>query len=111
MLLCYDNMIIPTIAAIAMFNALGFWNMWFNVMVYTDKQELWTLQYFLRIVIFNRSINQISGANLSLEEDMKIPQENFRMAAIVLVAAPIVMIYPFVQKYFEKGILLGSVKG
>ena len=101
--------ITPTIAAVSMFIALNYWNMWFNVMIYTDKKELWTLQYFLRVVVFDQLIGAAEEAEGALEEN--IPPENFRMAAIVLVAAPIVSIYPFVQKYFVKGIIAGSVKG
>lgn len=106
-------MISPTIAAISMFFALGFWNMWFNVMVYTDKQEFWSLQYFLRIVVFDKFLSNYNITSLTtmVEMESPIPEENFRMAAIVLVAAPIVAIYPFVQKYFVKGIISGAVKG
>jgi putative aldouronate transport system permease protein len=106
-------MIAPTIAAVSMFFALGFWNSWFNVMVYTDKSDMWTLQYFLRVVVFSKFIseynNSLSSA-MAMADRISIPEENFRMAAIVLVAAPIVAIYPFVQKYFVRGIISGAVK-
>ena len=102
-------MISPTIAAISMFFALGFWNSWFSVMVYITNEDMWTLQYFLRVVVLSRLANTEDASQFVRE--VKIPEENFRMAAIVLVAAPIVMIYPFVQKYFVKGILSGAVKG
>ena len=103
-------MISPTIAAISMFFALGFWNSWYNVMVYEDFQTHWTLQYFLRVVVFEKFLIAESENTQFMIEDT-IPAENFRMAAIVLTAAPIVAIYPFVQKYFVKGIIAGSVKG
>ena len=104
-------MIAPTIAAISMFFALSFWNMWYNVMVYTDQNKYWTLQYFLRVVVFDKFLNQYNElTNLEVGGEV-IPEENFRSAAIVMVAAPIVMIYPFVQKYFVKGIISGAVKG
>jgi putative aldouronate transport system permease protein len=108
-------MIAPTIAAVSMFFALGFWNSWFNVMVYTDKNNMWTLQYFLRIVVFSKFISQynnsLSSMAMSAADRISIPEENFRMAAIVLTAAPIVAIYPFLQKYFVRGIISGAVKG
>jgi len=100
--------ITPTIAAISMFFALNKWNMWFPVMIYTDKKEYWTLQYFLRVIVFDKFITAANSGGL--EEEGSIPEATFRMAAIVLVAAPIVCIYPFVQKYFVKGIITGSVK-
>jgi putative aldouronate transport system permease protein len=108
-------MIAPTIAAVSMFFALGFWNSWFNVMVYTDKNTMWTLQYFLRVVVFSKFISQynnsLSSAVMAAADRISIPEENFRMAAIVLTAAPIVAIYPFLQKYFVRGIISGAVKG
>jgi len=102
--------IAPTIAAISMFFALGKWNSWFPVMIYTDYDKFWTLQYYLRIVVFSKFLEAKNSTELILEE-AQIPEENFRMAAIVLVALPIVSIYPFVQKYFVKGIISGAVKG
>ena len=104
-------MISPTIAAIAMFFALSFWNMWYNVMIYIDYDKHWTLQYFLRVVVFEKFLSQYSSTSLTVEFDEMIPEENFRNAAVVMVAAPIVAIYPFVQKYFVKGIISGAVKG
>jgi putative aldouronate transport system permease protein len=94
-----------------MFFALGKWNMWFPVMIYTDYKEYWTLQYFLRIVVFDKFIKVYDSATPGFAGQKDIPEENFRMAAIVLVAAPVVCIYPFVQKYFVKGIISGGVKG
>ena len=93
-----------------MFFALNFWNSWFNVMVYTNKDEYWTLQYFLRAVVLERMISQYSTKMMVGMREVEIPEENFRMAAIVLTAGPIVLIYPFVQKYFVKGIITGAVK-
>jgi ABC-type glycerol-3-phosphate transport system permease component len=94
-----------------MFYALGKWNMWFPVMIYINKNEYWTLQYFLRVVVFDKFITTANSGESLLGDAENIPEENFRMAAIILVAAPIVCIYPFVQKYFVKGIITGSVKG
>ncbi|MEA4822861.1 MAG: carbohydrate ABC transporter permease [Clostridiaceae bacterium] len=109
-------MISPTVAAISMFFALGYWNSWYNVMVYTDNQQFWTLQYFLRVVVLQKLINanDISIATQLQQgtaQESFIPEANFRMACVIIVAAPIVAIYPFVQKYFVKGIIAGSVKG
>jgi putative aldouronate transport system permease protein len=98
----------PTIAAVSMFIALAKWNMWFPVMLYSNKESLWTLQYYLRAVVFDRFLVY---SEMISSEGKPIPAQNYQMAAIVLVALPIVCIYPFVQKYFVKGILTGSVKG
>ncbi len=102
-------LIIPTIAAVSMFIALAKWNSWFGAMLYTDSKDFWTLQYFLRIVVFEKFINAANSTEAL--EVSPVPEKNFRMAAIILTAAPIVCIYPFVQKYFVKGIISGGVKG
>ncbi len=107
------KIILPTIssttAAIGMFLALNMWNTWYSVLLYTSKEKYWTLQYFLRTIVFDKAIQDASGA--SAMDMATISPLNFQMAAIVLVALPIVAIYPFVQKYFVKGMLVGSVKG
>lgn len=102
-----------TIASIAMFIALGMWNMWFSVLIYSNKKEMWTLQYFLRALVFDKLLEYQPGAADSVKavsDAEGTSSQNYQMAAIILVALPIVSIYPFVQKYFVKGILAGSVK-
>ena len=103
-------MIAPTIAAVSMFFALAKWNMWYNVMIYASSEKYWTLQYFLRVVVFDKFL-AANDSTQFIDSADAIPEENYRMAAIVLAAAPIVAIYPFVQKYFVKGIVSGAVKG
>lgn len=103
----------PTIAAVGMFVGLGTWNSWFNVMLYAGDERLWTLQYYLRAVVFSKQVAQNSGATAQQMAQLGVTNvvaENFQMAAIVLVALPVVAVYPFVQKYFVKGMLAGSVK-
>lgn len=98
-------------AAIGMFTAIGVWNAWFPIMIYTNKPKFWNLQYYLRTIVFDRSILQSTSSmkDFNLMGSDVAPQ-NIQMAAVVLVALPIVSIYPFVQKYFVKGMLLGAVK-
>lgn len=101
-----------TLAAIGMFTVLGHWNSWFNVMIYSDKRELWTLQYYLRSVVLAKSFtinltDAMAGSQLIAEN---VVEENYQMAAIILVALPVICIYPFIQKYFVKGVLTGAVK-
>lgn len=101
----------PTLAAITMFLALDMWNMWYNVMVYTNKQSMWNLQYLLRSVVFEKLLESQFGADaLSATDAADLSPLNYQMAAIITIALPIICIYPFVQKYFVKGILTGSVK-
>jgi putative aldouronate transport system permease protein len=105
--------IVPTLAAIGMFIALGSWNSWFNVMVYIDDNKKWTLQYYLRKIVLEKTLTSgMSEAAQKMAElgTVDVRPENYQNAAIILVALPIICIYPFVQKYFVKGILVGSVK-
>lgn len=96
----------PTMAAVGMFLALNMWNSWFPVLIYTSKEKLWTIQYYLRAIVFTKSFKfepEMMGS-------LHIHPMNYQMAAIVLVSLPVVAIYPFVQKHFVKGLLVGSVK-
>ncbi|MEA4890306.1 MAG: carbohydrate ABC transporter permease [Clostridiaceae bacterium] len=111
------HIIIPaissTMAAICMFLALNMWNMWYPVLLYTDKESMWTLQYMLRAIVFEmtlQSSDTLAAQASAVNAEDAISPYNFQNAAIILVALPIVCIYPFVQKYFVKGILVGSVK-
>lgn len=100
--------IMPTLAAVCMFLVLDKWNSWFEVLVYVRDDSLWTLQYYLRAVVFSKELSiDLNKVNVVHSD---VTGENFRMAAIILVALPVVCVYPMVQKYFVKGILVGSVK-
>ena len=109
------KIVIPAIssslAAIGMFTALNAWNMWFPIMLYSSTNQLWNLQYYLRTIVFDRSFMQMSSTANSMNMVFgNISPKNIQMAAVILVALPVVMVYPFVQKYFVSGLLLGSVK-
>ncbi len=101
----------PTIAAVSMFIALNKWNMWYPVLLYSTKSDTWTLQYFLRAMVFDQTLAAMSNPDYGSDPNSLISPLNFQNASIVLVAAPIVCIYPFVQKYFVKDIIAGAVKG
>jgi putative aldouronate transport system permease protein len=82
-------------------------------MVFINDNTKWTLQYYLRKILVDKLLTaSLSDAGQKLLEMgvAEVMPENYQMAAIILVALPIVCIYPFVQKYFVKGILVGSVK-
>jgi len=105
----------PTIAAVSMFIALAKWNSWFDVMIFTNTRSLWTLQYYLRAMVIEKAMDMRGYAHargsVDVLEAAKTSSKNYEMAAIVLVSLPIISVYPFVQKYFVKGILVGAVKG
>lgn len=100
----------PALACIGLFIALAYWNDWYNAMLYLNSYQKFPLQYLL-YRMFNdiEAINRLSSkANIAVE---KMPQESFKMAMAVVVTGPVVLFYPFVQKYFVQGITIGAVKG
>lgn len=95
-----------TIAVIMLFYAVSQWNSWFHAMIYLRDSSKWPLQLWLREIL----INSASGG-VSDDVDALYLRELIRYAVIIVATAPILAIYPFVQKYFMKGVMLGSVKG
>ena len=101
---------IPALATIGLFIALNYWNEWYNCLLFIDNENLFTLQYSLYKVL--NSVNfaaAIAGkANVPMPE---MPSESFKLVITVVATGPIIFLYPFVQKYFIKGITVGAVKG
>lgn len=98
-----------SIATITLFYAVGHWNSWFDSLLYMNKKEMWTMQYTLRQLIDSATVSDITTVDASM--DFIPPAETVRMATIVIATVPILCVYPFLQKYFVKGMLVGSVKG
>lgn len=100
----------PAIATISLFYAVTHWNAWFDGVMYVTDRKLWTMQVFLREII--RSAQVVDMVEPEAASRAAIPQaEMVQMATIVITALPIICLYPFVQKYFVKGIMVGSIKG
>lgn len=99
-----------SIATFTLFFAVAFWNVYFNAMMYLSDSNKWTLQVLLKTMIIDSDSMGGFSAAASGDEKM-LPQETIKMAAIVLAMLPILCVYPFLQKFFAKGVLLGSVKG
>lgn len=97
----------PALAAFALFFAVMHWNTYFNAMLFLSDSKKWTLQVLVKHLILDSS-TAMEGAASSEE---RIPQETVRLASVVVAMLPILIVYPFLQKYFAKGVLLGSVKG
>lgn len=100
----------PGIATIGLFYALAYWNEWYKVLLYITDEKLYTLQYLIMRIL--RQVNYASTlpANVLVQGE-KLPTYGFRMAAVVVAIGPIVLLYPFLQKYFVQGLTVGSVKG
>jgi putative aldouronate transport system permease protein len=101
---------LPAIAAFTLFFAVAHWNTYFNAMIYISDSKKWTLQVLVKTLVIDSDSNGIAQAG-SGGDDRMVPQETIRMASIMLAMAPILVIYPFLQKHFAKGVMLGSVKG
>lgn len=99
-----------SIATIGLFYAVTHWNSWFDAVMYVTDRKLWTMQVFLREII--RSAQVVDLVEPEAASRAAIPQaEMVQMATIVITALPIICVYPFVQKYFVKGVMVGSLKG
>lgn len=107
-------LITPALATIALFIGIAYWNDWYNAMLFVSDKKLYPLQYFLyeqvnniegykRLIANNASAGAISSVSL--------PSQTLKMALTVVVTAPIVLVFPFIQKYFVKGLTIGSIKG
>lgn len=97
----------PIIATMILFNAVGYWNNWYNSFLYLDKREMWPVAYYLRTIINGASTSADPG-EVSAEK-MQIAA-NIKSCSMVLMALPIICVYPFVQKYYVQGMMLGGVK-
>ncbi|MEK8213895.1 MULTISPECIES: carbohydrate ABC transporter permease [unclassified Paenibacillus] len=102
---------LPGIATIGLFSTLGFWNDWFNALLYIDNPNLIPLQTLLIRIQNNMDfIVQNSSQVVSYDIAATLPTETVRMAMVVLATLPIALAYPFFQKYFIQGLTIGSVK-
>lgn len=104
----------PLIATLTLFTALSYWNDWYNCMLFINIEEKYTLQYYLQYMLnkadaLRRVAAMSSGAvSIPLSE---VPMESMKMAMTVITTGPIILLYPFVQRYFIKGLTIGAVKG
>ena len=100
---------IPIIATIGLFYAVSYWNTYFDALLYIQKPELYTLQLRLRSLLFGEELNN-SNANLE-GIGTQVMTQSLKMATVAVSTIPILVIYPWLQKYFVKGVMIGSVKG
>lgn len=104
----------PVLATIALFTIVGHWNSYFDSMMYTNSPELQTIQLFLKKIITDPSVSSSFGsqsAALLPGAAKQLTAQSIKLAAMVVTATPVICIYPFLQKYFAKGITIGAVKG
>lgn len=101
----------PLIATIGLFSALTFWNDWYNCMLFVTKEHMYTLQYYLQKMLSDaEALTRLAGKTNAVVVKT-VPIEGMKMAMTVITTGPILLLYPFVQKYFVKGLTIGAVKG
>ncbi|MBD2871375.1 carbohydrate ABC transporter permease [Paenibacillus arenilitoris] len=99
----------PVLATIGLFYAVYYWNDYFNPMLYINSTSLKPLQLYLQDIVMNADTS--SAIDKSADDLMNVPAEGVRSATVIASTIPILLVYPFLQKYFIKGVLIGSVKG
>ena len=99
----------PAVATIALFSIVGHWNSWFDGLIYLNTPGLYPLQTFLYMIDSSVTLGATTSENV--EYMREISDRTLRSAQIVIAMVPVLIAYPFLQKYFTKGIVMGSVKG
>lgn len=102
-------MSMPIIATLALFYGVNHWNAYFPGIMYLNKPELYPLQVVLRNMIMSPAVSQELA--MPVQQMNALPPETIKMATVVVAIIPVLIVYPFLQKYFVKGMLLGAVKG
>ena len=99
----------PVLAVVGLFYAVGFWNSFFTAMLYINDTAKWPLQLVLRTYVVNDA--PLGADNISALGTTPPPQQSLQMAILVISLVPILLIYPFLQRHFSKGVMIGAVKG
>lgn len=103
----------PIIAVVALYYAVGHWNDFYTALLYINDQDLLPLQSFLRDILMSNkmSLNNMQGLDASAAEAKMQLSQTLKYSVIIISTVPVLCVYPFIQKYFVKGIMIGSVKG
>lgn len=99
---------IPAIATITLFYAVSHWNDFFHAMIYLSDKKKFPLQLLLRDIVIAGEVDEVAGSGSDVEIQVK---ESVKYSTIMIATIPIVCVYPFIQKYFVKGVMIGSIKG
>lgn len=101
----------PVLAVIALYNIVGNWNDYFGAMIYLRKEEIQPLQIVIRQILASSKMDASSGIDATLAEQADSLATVMKYAVIMVSTVPMVMLFPFVQKFFNKGVMIGSLKG
>lgn len=100
----------PVIAVMTLYYAVGHWNAWFDASIYIKTREKFPLQLILREILIINDTNSMTQGSADASDQMAIGA-TVKYAVIVVSTVPILCVYPFLQKYFQKGVMIGAVKG
>lgn len=100
----------PFVATFSLFYAVERWNEWYNAMLYISQKNLQPLQIYLREVLISLSNQVAAQAQLMMDKTQKVLSSTVQMACITVTMIPILCVYPFVQKHFVKGVMIGGIK-
>lgn len=103
-------LVIPTVMVIFLYYAVEVWNAWFDAMIYIRKKSLYPLQLVLREILINNNTTGMGGAGAG-GGDSETMAETVQYAVMMVATVPILVVYPFLQKYFVNGVMVGAVKG
>lgn len=112
----YANIALPLskagLATVGLFIALNYWNDWYNAMLFLDegRRDMYPLQYFLNNILTKAQAMNAAAARSGIPAS-DVPSEPMKLAMTVVATGPIILLYPFLQKYFVKGVTIGAVKG
>lgn len=103
---------VPTIAVMILFYAFAKWNSWFEPMIYLRSRNLFPLQTFLRELLITNDLRQVSDETMLRDvTTTDLNKELVQYSTVIVATLPMLVIYPFLQKYFAKGVMIGAVKG
>ena len=101
----------PIIAVMVLFYSVGHWNSYFSALIYLNDREKYPLQLFLREILIKSQVDNMAGSmDLSVQKHM-MEAEAIKYAIVIVANLPILLLYPFLQKYFVKGMMIGALKG
>ncbi|TLS51058.1 carbohydrate ABC transporter permease [Paenibacillus antri] len=101
----------PIIAVMILFYGVGHWNSYFNALIYLNDRELYPLQLFLREILIKSEVDQMAGSMNASTQTYLMEAEAIKYAIVLVANVPVLLLYPFLQKYFVKGMMIGALKG
>ena len=101
-----------TVAVICLYYGVAHWNAWFEASIYLQADNSkWPLQLVLRQILMMNDVNSMAASGETMMDQQNNVAESIKYATIVVATVPVLCIYPFIQKYFTKGVMIGAVKG